>query len=150
MSNAILNQLSLVPRGKYSDLGYTFEMFVDQQAFLTKVSEFESRYSHSINGSYIPGLSETDLTKNRLGEPHTIVPYVCECGDWQCWFLTAEVSFYDNFVYWGNWCNPFRGDKSKQVDGRYWSYREFPTLVFDRQQYLTEIEKAILSCHENT
>lgn len=139
----MLNKLEFKHNGKYSELGDVFDVIVDGESLLAKVAEFELRYSDTINGSYTPGLNVTSLTRSTLEKPHRIFPLVCDCGEWQCWVLSVEVSFCEDYVYWNKWSNADRDDKSKKDEGLYWSYREFPTLVFDKKDYLKQVQAAI-------
>jgi len=70
------------------------------------------------------------------------MPYACDCGEWQCWVFQGFITGYGDFVFWGQWRNTHRDDKSKKAEGLYWNYKEFPILCFDKNQYLAEIEKA--------
>ena len=139
----MLNQFELIPDGEYPGLGPVFDVVVDGESLLSKVAEFELRYSDSINGSYVPGLNTVGLNRSMLETPGRIFPLVCGCGEWQCWVLSVEVSFCEDFVYWSQWTNPNRDDKSKKGDGLYWSYKEFPALVFDKKDYLRKVLAAI-------
>ncbi|WP_448213818.1 hypothetical protein [Colwellia sp. MEBiC06753] len=141
-----MNHFQLNPQGEYAGLGETFEVIIDGKPLLALVADFERQYSTSINGSYIPALNKDDLTASLDGEAHRVMTLACNCGNWECWFFVNEVGFIDNLVYWHQWSNPYRNDKSKQAENLYWCYIDFPTLVFDKQQYQTEINRALSLC----
>lgn len=139
----MIQEFSLKLCGEYSDLGQTYKVIVDDKPLLDMIAEYELQYSDVINGDYIDVLTRNTLLESLKGEEHQIIPLGCSCGDWQCWFLVGTVTFYQKFVFWGAWSNPYRGDKNKKNDGRYWCYKDFPILVFDKQQYETEIRHCL-------
>ena len=143
MTGGIINHFSLQPCGEYSNLGEVFEVFIDNKPLLAMITEFEAQYTNTISGSYASILDKTTLLRSLDNKEHGMVPFGCDCGEWQCWFLTGEVNFFQDFVYWGQWKNPFRDDKSKKDKGLYWCYKKFPTLVFDQHQYEQEIKRCL-------
>jgi len=141
MPSKILNTLTLVPVGRYGSLGLIFDIIIDGKNLLDGIRDFESQYSKKIAGAYQSALGERDIASlHNLGS--SFMPYACDCGEWECWFLTAKVSGYDNFIFWGDFSNPRRDDKGRASEGLYWSYKAFEMLCFDKQQYVDEIRKA--------
>ncbi|MFG2190355.1 hypothetical protein ACGFNT_35225 [Nocardia iowensis] len=51
---------------------------------------------------------------------------VCECGEWGCWPLLAEITVTDDLVLW---------DCAEQPDRRARDYGTFGPFRFDRKQY---------------
>jgi len=167
MSQAQLNQtgvnhLELKPAGHYGELGMIFDVYIDGVCLLDNITEFEKRFHDRINGAYTAALGCEDIMhcmlppdnsdpkekynkiKHDKSEPEgqRFMPYACDCGQWECWVFQGFITGYDDFIFWGQWRNPNRDDKSKKADGLYWNYKEFPTLCFDKSLYLAEIEKA--------
>ncbi|MCF2949074.1 hypothetical protein L0668_13210 [Paraglaciecola aquimarina] len=145
MSQDILNKLSLKPVGHYRGLGLIFDVYIDDVCLLDSIAEFEKRFDHKINGAYTAGLGSYEImhsmaTINNQGQRFR--PYVCDCGEWECWVLQGLITGFNDFVFWGQWRNPNRDDVDKKSQGLYWNYADFPILCFDKQQYLTEVEKA--------
>lgn len=66
-----------------------------------------------------------------------------DCGEEDCWFVSGEVLTLDQFVRWGRWLNPYRNNKARANDGLYWSYKDFPAIVFETKQYQHAIEQAL-------
>jgi len=155
-----LNHLELKPAGHYRDLGMIFDVYIDGVCFLESIAEFEKRFHDRINGAYTAALGCEDIMHCMLSidnkdknnnsakskepgpEGQRFMPYACDCGQWECWVFQGFITGYDDFVFWGQWRNTHRDDKSKKAEGLYWNYKEFPTLCFDKNQYLAEIEKA--------
>lgn len=155
-----INHLELKPAGHYRELGMIFDVYIDGVCFLENITEFEKRFHDRINGAYTAALgcedimhcmfpvdnkgSYDEVSKNKKVEPEgqRFMPYACDCGQWECWVFQGFITGYDDFIMWGHWRNPHRNDKSKKADGLYWNYRGFPTLCFDKKQYIAEIEKA--------
>ncbi len=140
-----LNHLELKPAGYYKSLGMVFDIYIDGKCFLAKVTEFERRFDERINGAYTSALGCRDIIENMANitqDPVRFMPYACDCGEWECWVFQGFITSYDGFVFWGQWRNPNRSDKARKGDGLFWDYKEFPTLCFDRAQYLNEITKA--------
>ncbi len=149
MTNSILNYLELKPAGHYSGLGLIFDIYIDGQLFLKTLAEYETRFGDTINGSYQSGLGCRDVMNSLLVNDRTPVLFVCDCGEWECWFFQGQVGRYDDFVYWSKWSNPYRGEKSRKSEGLYWDYGDFPVLCFDRRQYQEEVERAQALVHED-
>lgn len=140
-----LNHLELKPTGHYRDLGMIFDVYIDGVCFLDNIAEFEKRFHDRINGAYTAALGCEDVMHcmtNITSEGQRFMPYACDCGEWQCWVFQGFITGYDDFVFWGQWRNTHRDDKRKKAEGLYWNYKEFPTVCFDKKQYLAEIEKA--------
>ena len=131
--------LQPVTEGK---LAGSFELYVDGKPYLAVLKEYERPFAGSIAGSYAPGLYIADLTINS----QTARPFVCDCGDEDCWFITVQISYVcdggNDYVIWYQWCNPYRNDKSKAGEGLYWDYSRLPALVFAKSQYLSVLNAA--------
>lgn len=146
MKNEIVHSLSLQPCGEYANLGKVYEAYIDNTPLLSLFTDFEARFTNKINGSYTSILNENSLLKLLNNDSDEFIPLGCDCGEWQCWFVIGEINIYQDFVYWWKWKHPFRDDKSKKNKGLYWSYKEFPVLVFDKQQYEKEIQRVLKQC----
>ena len=142
MTTNIINHLELKPAGHYPGLGAIFDVYIDGVCFLSTIAQFEQRFHERLNGAYTAALGCEDIMYSMTTMNKRFMPYACDCGEWQCWVFQGVVSGYDNYIYWGDWRNVHRDDKSKAAEGLYWNYKEFPTLCFDKSQYLTEIAKA--------
>lgn len=142
MTTNTLNHLELKPAGHYSNLGAIFDVYVDGVCFLSNITQFEKRFHQRLNGAYTAALGCNDIMHSMTTMGSRFMPYACDCGEWQCWLFQGVVSGYENFICWGDWRNVHRDDKSKVADGLYWNYKEFPTLCFDKSQYMEEINKA--------
>ena len=131
--------LQPVTKGK---LAGSFELYVDGKPYLAVLKEYERPFAGSIAGSYAPGLYIADLTINS----QTARPFVCDCGDEDCWFITVQISYVseggNDYVIWHQWSNPYRNDKSKAGEGMYWDYSGLPALVFAKSQYLSTLNAA--------
>ena len=118
-------------------LAGSFELYVDGKPYLAVLKEFEQPFAGSIAGSYAPGLHLADLSSNS----QTARPYVCDCGDEDCWFINVHISYVSDgghdYVIWHRWCNPYRNDKSQADQGMYWDYSGLPPLIFAKSQYLS-------------
>ena len=118
-------------------LAGSFELYVDGKPYLAVLKEFELPFAGSIAGSYAPGLHLADLCINS----QTARPYVCDCGDEDCWFINVHISYVSDgghdYVIWHRWCNPYRNDKSQADQGMYWDYSGLPPLIFAKSQYLS-------------
>ncbi|GAA6170715.1 hypothetical protein NBRC116592_03850 [Colwellia sp. KU-HH00111] len=140
-----LNHLTLKPAGHYRGLGMIFNVYIDGVCFLDNIADFEKRFHDRINGAYTAALGCEDIMHSMIvtqNETKRFMPYACDCGEWSCWVFQGFVTSYDDFVFWGQWRNSHRSDKDKKADGLYWNYKDFPTLCFDKHQYLSEIDKA--------
>ncbi|MFT2089500.1 hypothetical protein [Paraglaciecola sp. 2405UD69-4] len=139
----MLNTLKLVAVDEHHTQGVLYQVQIDNIPLLDMFTEFESRYSSSINGAYTDTLT-TDIIKNNLSEVgKCFTPLACDCGEWECWFITGEVLTYDEFVCWGKWVNPYRSDRTRKAEGMFWSYKEFPAIVFEAKQYQDEINRVL-------
>ncbi|WP_420430296.1 hypothetical protein [Kordiimonas sp.] len=141
--NSPLNTLELRRGGTYHGRYEVFDIWVDGERLLDRLAAFEARYTDRIAGAYVPHLPVSSTRKNLLPPSDGFVPYACDCGEWQCWFITCNISADYGFVRWHGWSNPYRGDKSKADQGLYWSYRDFPDLNFDQEAYKATIEAAL-------
>lgn len=149
MPDAILNKLELKPAGHYPMLGLVFDIYIDGVLFLDTLTRFESRFSDTINGAYTTVLGYDDI-KGLIQTPgERFMPFACDCGTWECWVFQGFVSTYQDFLYWGSWRNTHRCDPAKKADGLYWNYRDFPTLCFDKAEYLAEMKKARALIHRD-
>ena len=58
----------------------------------------------------------------------TLTPVLgCECGEWGCWPLLAEITLWSDRVVWTRFANPTRPDSP---------YPGLGPFEFDRDQYL--------------
>lgn len=55
----------------------------------------------------------------------------CKCGNRYCWPLLCKISIQGNKVTWPEFEQPHRDD---------WDYSHFEGFIFDKLQYLNEIE----------
>ncbi|NOU52865.1 hypothetical protein HG263_20380 [Pseudoalteromonas sp. JBTF-M23] len=140
-----INHLALKPVGHYDNLGLIFDVYIDRVCLLTLISEYEKRFHKRLYGAYTAALGCRDILYRMddiNAKEQVFMPYACDCGAWECWFFQGVITSYDDFVFWGQWRNSHRSDKSKKSAGLYWCYKDFPTLCFDKTQYLAEINKA--------
>ncbi len=142
MSNDQLDNLALVPSGKYSGLGLIFSVEINGEPYLKTLQAYEARIGADPAGAYTEALSEADIIERALETGSRLMPYACGCGEWGCWWISCEVEIYGEFVCWRNWTNPYRNDPAKVVSGHFWDYSELPPLVFDRKSYEAEMKKA--------
>jgi hypothetical protein len=56
----------------------------------------------------------------------------CECGEYGCWPLDADVRVSDGHVIWSSFGQPHRPD---------WDYSELGPFVFDEAQYRHAVEQ---------
>lgn len=139
----MLNTLKLVHIDDDKVLGRIYQILIDDIPLLQMFREFESQYSSDINGAYIDVLSEQALRTSLCEDGARFMPLGCDCGVSECWFVTGQVSNFDQFVTWGRWENPYRSKREKKDEGLFWSYKEFPDIVFDAQQYQSALEQAL-------
>ena len=136
----IVNTFGLTYLGSGHDGHPSFDLMVDGHSYLDTITEFEKPFAGKIAGTYQPGLNI-----NRLDSADSTIPYFCTCGEPMCWFLTVEIYSQKDvdaeYVIWHRWVNPYREDKSKAAIGDYWDYSGLAPLIFEKQQYLSEIEK---------
>ncbi|MFG1708702.1 hypothetical protein ACFLIM_36445 [Nonomuraea sp. M3C6] len=102
--------------------------------------------SPSIAGAYA-GLLERDLicwpSTHFLGAPHLqwfsdgdTVLLGCECREWECWPLTAQVEVTEQTVTWSGFRNGRRHN---------WDLSALGPFVFDRQQYEATLRRTAAS-----
>ncbi|MGS2720582.1 hypothetical protein [Paraglaciecola aestuariivivens] len=139
----MLNTLTLELTTPHATLGEIFDVKIDQKPLLDWFVEYEKQFSSSINGAYIPALNVKSIEKNLTANGNYFIPLACPCGEWECWYVTGQVMLVDDYVCWGNWCNPYRNDRSQKEQGLYWSYKDFPALTFSRVQYQQAIKNAL-------
>ncbi|MBU2876804.1 MULTISPECIES: hypothetical protein [Alteromonadaceae] len=136
---AIVNTFGLAYFG--NDYGSpSFDLLVDGNSYLETITDFEKPFAGRIAGTYQPGLGI-----NHLDSADSAVPYVCTCGEPMCWFLTVDIFCQQDvgqeYVIWHRWVNPYRDDKNKADKGGYWNYSGLAPLIFEKHQYLREIER---------
>ncbi|YCK33215.1 hypothetical protein ACNF49_03645 [Actinomadura sp. ATCC 39365] len=113
---------------------------------LARVVELPLASNPSIAGAYA-GLLERDLicwpSTHFLGAPHLqwfsegeTVLLGCECGEWECWPLTAQVEVTEQIVTWSGFRNGHR---------RNWDLGALGPFVFDRQQYEVALRRTTAS-----
>ncbi len=122
-----------------------FQVLIDDTPLLDLFRDYEQQYSGTINGAYTDALSEHALSPSLVTNGARFMPLGCDCGTFECWFVTGQVQMFDNFVCWGQWANPYRDKTATQKGYQHWDYKRFPALVFDQQQYLSTIESALAS-----
>ncbi|WP_415895190.1 hypothetical protein ACMXYQ_15310 [Neptuniibacter sp. PT34_22] len=132
-----MNEFKLVYGGYQSQLGHYCDILVDDQPLLDWVRDYESAFAGSISGAYICGFNQEMLQRACADSEILLTPFVCNCGDIDCWQLNLTQSCYSDIVAWHNWNNPAR---SKQ-DG--WDYRDFAPLNFSAEQYFDELKRAL-------
>ena len=103
--------------------------------------------SPEIAGAYdgLP-VSEIGSAKDHfLGRPQPILNYGaktvllgCTCGIVDCWPLLARVVVGDRTVTWSDFEQPHRRVNSAAGE---WRYDDFGPFVFDRDQYVAELER---------
>ncbi|GAB2674601.1 hypothetical protein [Aliiglaciecola aliphaticivorans] len=118
----------------------SFDLLVDGKSYLETITDFEKPFAGQIAGTYQPGLGI-----NQLDSADRAIPYVCTCGEPMCWYLTVDIicqrDVNAEYIIWHRWVNPYREDKSKADSGLYWNYSALAPLIFEKQQYLGEIER---------
>lgn len=132
-----MKEFKLVYGGYQSQLGHYCDIWVDDQPLLDWVSDYEAAFAGSISGAYICGFNQEMLQRACTDCEIVLTPFVCNCGDIDCWQLNLTQSCYSDIVAWHNWNNPAR---SKQ-DG--WDYRDFAPLNFSAEQYFDELKRAL-------
>ncbi len=108
---------------------------------------FAIREGHpSIAGSY-QGLSSHELFEDAevlLGKVHppgsktTLLG--CTCGFPDCWPSYVKITVEKDHIIWNDFEQPHRG-ASKGADQ--WSYEALGPFVFDRAQYMGEVERMV-------
>jgi len=137
----MINNFELKARGHYRGLGLVFDILIDGRSLLETITQFEQRFDGPA-GAYTPGLAAVDISHFSCVNEAYITPYVCACGEWECWYLSCKIGMVDDFVYWHQFKNDWRSDKSKAALGLYWSYKDMPGIVFEKQAYVAEINRA--------
>ena len=150
MSDNLIQQFGLQAAGEYPGLGLVFDVLINGQSLLAQVKAFEARYSDTINGAYTQTLGQRDIEAALSLQDTALMPYACDCGDYDCWMLFTKTASVGDYVYWHQWQNPHRSDKSKAAEGLYWSYKDFPHLCFDKDQYLNELQQALTLIKQGT
>lgn len=139
----IVNQLTLNPVDFDKVDGRIFQVLIDDVPLLQMFRDYELKFDDKINGAYTDVLTEVDVRHalNHLGQ--TFTPLGCDCGVVECWFVTGQVTSMDEYVCWGRWVNPYRDKRDRKDEGLFWSYKEFPAIVFEAKQYETAIRIAL-------
>lgn len=104
---------------------------------LDRVREYELAFAGEISGAYMNGFNLAQLQLAQKETDALLTPFVCNCGDIDCWQLWVTQSSYQGIVSWHNWHNPSR----TRDEG--WDYRSFAALNFYAAQYQAEITKAL-------
>jgi hypothetical protein len=142
MAAAVLNRLELRLLDDSDPYGPVFDILIDGENLLDRIRQHESRFTDSIAGAYAPYLGP-DQALRLLDPPAFIMPYACDCGEPECWFLTCGVTAHGDTVRWADWQNPYRNDPARAADGLDWRYGEMPTFEFARAPYGAAIEAAL-------
>ena len=137
-----VHRLELKASTEESPYGLVYDIYIDGENLLDRVTAFEAQFTKTIAGAYAPYLRQPSLPDLLVSE-NRIMPYACDCGEPGCWFLTCTISTDYGFVRWHGWKNPYRSDKKKAKDGLYWRYRDFPDLVFEETAYRATVESAL-------
>ncbi|NVK54697.1 MAG: hypothetical protein HWE26_03720 [Alteromonadaceae bacterium] len=120
-----------------------YQVLVDDAPLVDLFRDYEAQYSQRINGAYTDALSEKALQSELCTAGSRFMPLGCDCGVTECWFVTGEVLTFDEYVSWGRWENPYRDKRDQKSQGLFWSYKAFPDLVFDANQYKAAIARAL-------
>lgn len=131
------NRLALRYMGCNHQLGDYFSVMVDDVPLLGTVSAFESGFESKIAGAYMDGINDEFLQKALFSDPVSLTPFVCNCGDIDCWQLHLTQTCIGDIVTWHGWNNPHRS-----ID-QGWDYSGFPVFSFYRADYLKEIGTAL-------
>jgi hypothetical protein len=118
---------------------------IDLHALTDLAEAFETRMGHEPVGGYAGLVLEhynfgdlnQYLTGERLPWPGRGVPLLgCECGEWGCWPLVAEVTIADSIVQWSAFRQPHRPSRS---------YQGFGPFRFAEEQYRVAVSTAAQS-----
>ena len=141
---SIVNQLKLSPVGFEKALGRIYRILIDDVPLLHMFRDYELQFDNEINGAYIDVLTEVEVkgALNEVGQRFT--PLGCDCGVVECWFVTGQVTSMDEYVSWGRWVNPYRDKRDRKDEGLFWSYKDFPSIVFEVEQYKSAITEALM------
>lgn len=139
----MINRLTLKKNSPSSVYPNKYTVMVDDEPLLALVASFESQFTDTINGAYTNALTREDIEHGLCKLGGRFLPLACDCGTIECWFLVGEVTMFSEYVSWGKWENPYRSDKSKIDEDLYWEYKHFPALVFDAEQYQSEIDRVL-------
>ena len=123
--------------------GRIYQVLIDDTPLLHIFREYEAQFSQTINGAYTDALNEETLRTSLSTIGQRFLPLGCDCGVTECWFVTGEILTFDAYVSWGRWINPYRDQRDNKDQGLYWSYKAFPAIVFDVQQYQAAIAEAL-------
>ncbi len=66
--------------------------------------------------------------------PKTVL-LACDCGEWACWPLPAQITVTEDIVIWDSFEQPYRRDRD---------YSSFGPFRFDRSQYEAALETLCL------
>lgn len=139
----IVNHLTLKPIGFEKAVGRIYQVLIDDRPLLELFRNYELQFDDKINGAYTDSLSEWEVSNALSQVNQRFTPLGCDCGVVECWFVTGQVISMDEYVCWGRWVNPYRDKRDRKDEGLFWSYKEFPAIVFEAKQYKAAIRTAL-------
>ncbi|MCK0069818.1 hypothetical protein [Kordiimonas laminariae] len=137
-----LNRFELEPVGHYADKGMVFDMIIDGISYLETIKSYEAERGYEPAGAYVPTLGTVEIMCRSLNREFTMIPYGCDCGVWECWWLFCTARCYSKMVYIDSWSNPRRDDKSRDTEGFYWRYNSLKPVCVDIEEYDAAIKAA--------
>lgn len=138
----MINSLALELLPIHGKEDQRLRVMVDGKPLLSMFETYESRFTDTIAGAYTDWLTVGDLKLRMLSSGERFMPLACDCGEWECWFVTGAVHISNGFVSWHQWRNPYR-DKQVKPTNEHWCYKDFPSIVFEESQYRATIADAI-------
>lgn len=137
--NKHLNKIELrLEKQEYCDGEFMgFSVYIDGMNLLDKVKEYESRFDdeYARPGAYIPNYSDWFLDhfkhKKAKNVPVFVSPMSMHEDDWD---LSMSYKTKDGAVEWYGFHQTHRDD---------WDYSNFPTFIFNEEQYNKELAKVI-------
>lgn len=141
-----LNTLTLKHHKHWPELDTEcFEVFIDGKPLSQLIKHFEQQCGCELEGDYRPSLLSRDILvkaiKTSENRSETLSPLICECGDLDCCFVECRVNVSDKLVHWSHWQFDYRDPALRDDDFNADEYKNFPSLVFEKQAYMAEINK---------
>lgn len=124
------------------------DILIDDIDLTEHARRVELPFSADLAGTYA-GLWNDVFWPSRhfLGEPKhrwfddgDTVLLGCQCGQWECWPLTAQVEVTDETVTWSAFRNGHRAT---------WDLSALGPFVFDRRQYETALRRTASAAPPN-
>lgn len=120
-----------------------FEVFIDGKSLADLIKYFEEQYDCELEGGFRPSFLARDVLKNAVktseNRSETLAPLICECGDLDCCYVECRVNVSSKLVHWSHWKLDYRDPQLREEENE---YKHFPSLVFEKQAYLAEINRA--------